>query len=186
MLTREEAERICVFSDGVYLGDGCDLTETKYDGISAAGWADYAYWRYHNGAWDYTAVKRDVPLAKVSWEEIEDPGLDRKFFYELQSFGGDGESCEYLPDWPLKFYRVKVEGANGYVHLRYSGDSAQLYCDGVLCDDNFYKGDDWIVQAEMMNGKDCVVVISEYRHDIYIEVEPRGDHDLHEVEVTAY
>ena len=186
VLTREEAERICVFSDGIYMGDGCDLTETKYDGISAAGWASYAYWRYDNGAWSYTEVEREIPLAKVTWEEIEDPGLDRKFFYELQSSGGDGESYEHIPDWPLKFYRVKVDGDKGYVHFRYSGDSAQLYCDGVLSDDDFYKDGDWIVQAELMDGKDCVVVISEYRHDIYIEVEPQGTHDLHEIEVTAF
>ena len=74
---------------------------------------------------------------------------------------------------------------NGYVHIHYSGDSAQLYCDGVLAEDNFFMNADWIVPADMMDGKDCVVVVSEYKHNIYLEVEPRTDHDLHEVVVTA-
>ncbi len=184
-LTREEAERMCIFTDGIYLGDGCDLTETKQDGISAAGWDSYAYWHYEDGAWVYTQVAREPNLAEVTWEEIQDPGLDRKFFYELQSTGYEGESYEHFPDWPLKFYRLKVNGSNGYVHLRYSGDSAQLYCDGILSDDDFFMNGDWVVQAEMMDGKDCIVVISEYQHNIYIEVEPQSDHDLHEVVVTA-
>ena len=184
VLTREEAERICVFGDGLYLGDDCDLLETK-EGIDAAGLKSYSYWHLENGEWNYHRVKREIRLAKASWEEIEDPGLDRKYFYELQAFAGDGESCEYIPDWPLKFYRVKVDGKNGYVHIRYSGDSAQLYCDGVLSEDNFFMNADWIVPADMMDGKDCVVVVSEYKHNIYLEVEPRTDHDLHEVVVTA-
>ena len=41
------------------------------------------------------------------------------------------------------------------------------------------------MHAYQKDGKDCVVVISEYRHNIYIETEPRSDHDLHEVVVTA-
>ena len=184
VLTREEAERICVFSDGLYLGDGCDLLETK-EGITAAGFKSYSYWHLKEGEWEYTSVKRAVPMTQVSWEEIEDPGLDRRYFYELQAFCGDGESCDYIPDWPLKFYRVKVEGSKGYVHIRYSGDSAQLYCDGVLTDDNFFMNGDWIVRADLMDGKDCVVVVAEYRHNIYVELEPRADHTLHEVVVTA-
>ncbi len=184
VLTREEAERICVFSDGLYLGDGCDLLETK-EGLDAAGLKSYAYWHLEDGEWNYTCVKRATPLAEATWEEIQDPGLDRKFFYELQAFAGDGETCDYIPDWPLKFYRVKVKGSNGYVHIRYSGDSAQLYCDGVLTDDNFFMNGDWIVQADLMDGKDCVVVVAEYQHNIYVEVEPRADHELHEVVVTA-
>ncbi len=55
--------------------------------------------------------------------------------------------------------------------------------DGILSDDNFFKNGDRIVQAELMNGKDCVVVISEYKHNIYVEVEPQSDHDLHEVQI---
>ena len=37
----------------------------------------------------------------------------------------------------------------------------------------------------MMDGKDCVVVISEYQHNIYLEVEPKVDHDICDIEVTA-
>jgi len=184
-LTEEEAEHLCVFSDGIYVGDDCDLTETKDGGVSACGFASYAYWKHENGSWIYTQVERNLPLAEASFEEIEDPGLDRKFFYELQSFADEGRTCEFRPDWPLKFYRVKVTGKNGYVHLRYGGDSAQLYCDGVLSDDNYFMNGDWVVQADMMDGKDCIVVISEYQHNIYVEVEPQVDHDLIEVAVTA-
>lgn len=184
-LTLEEAEHLCVFTDGIYIGDDCDLTQTAQEGIGSAGFESFAYWHYENGAWAYTRVEKNLPLATVTWEQIEDPGLDRKFFYELQSYAGDGRTCEHIPDWPLKFYRAKVEGGNGYVHIRYSGDSAQLYCDGVLSDDNLFMNGDWIVQADMMDGKDCVIVISEYKHNIYLEVEPQTDHDIHEIIVTA-
>lgn len=184
-LTREEAEQLCVFESGIYIGDGCDLTETAQDGIGSAGFESFGYWRFENGAWAYTRVEKNMPLATVTWEEIEDPGLDRKFFYELQSCAGEGRTCELVPDWPLKFYRAKVTGGNGYVHIRYSGDSAQLYCDGVLSDDNLFMNGDWIVQADMMDGKDCVIVVAEYKHNIYLEVEPRADHEIHEIVVTA-
>lgn len=184
-LTEEEAEHLCVFSDGIYIGDGCDLIESKDEGISACGFADYAYRHYKNGSWTYTRVERNLPLAEVTWEEIEDPGLDRKFFYELQAFAGEGRTCEFRPDWPLKFFRVKVTGQNGYVHIRYSGDSAQLYCDGVLSDDNYFMNGDWIVQADMMDCKDCIVVISEYQHNVYLEAKPQADHELHEIVITA-
>ena len=184
-LTREEAEHLCVFEKGIYIGDNCDLTETKDEGIGACGFASYAYWHYENGNWNYTNVERNLPLATATFEEIEDPGLDRKFFYELQSFADEGRSCEYLPDWPLKFYRVKVNGSNGYVHIHYSGDSAQMYCDGVLTCDNLFMNGDWIMQADLLDGKECIAVISEYKHNIYLEVEPQTDHDLHEIVVTA-
>lgn len=55
----------------------------------------------------------------------------------------------------------------------------------VLTDDNFFMNGDWIVQADLMDGKECVVVVAEYQHNIYVEVEPRSDHELHEVIVTA-
>ena len=184
-LTEEEAEHLCVFSDGIYIGDGCDLTESVDTGIGACGFDSFRYWKYENGSWQYHQVVRDLPLARVTWEEIEDPGLDRKFFYELQSFADEGRTCEFRPDWPLKFYRVKVDGSNGYVHIRYGGDSGQLYCDGQLCDDNYFMNGDWVVQAELMDGKDCIVVLSEYQHNIYLEVEPPVDHDIVEITVTA-
>ena len=174
-----------MFTDGIYIGDDCDLTETKQEGVSAAGFDSFAYWHHENGSWAFTRVERDLPLACVTWEQIEDPGLDRKFFYELQSFADQGVTCEYMPDWPLKFYRVKVTGKNGFVHIRYGGDSGQLYCDGVLSCDNLYMNGDWIVQADMMDGKECIVVISEYKHNIYVEVEPTTDHDIQEIVVTA-
>jgi len=162
-LTEEEAEHLHLFQDGVYIGDHCDLVETE-SGIDACDYASCAYYRWEQDTFKHYEVKKDIKLAQVSWEETEDPGLDKTFFYELLADCGTGNKAEIVEGRKLKFYRVKVEGAGGYVRIRYSGDSGQLYCNGQLCDDNFFTGKDWIVQADYMDGKDCIVVISEYLH----------------------
>ena len=126
-----------------------------------------------------------MPLAQISYEEIEDPGLDRKFFYELLGDCGNGDCCRIIEDRKLKFYRLKVQGGNGYVRIRYSGDCGQLYCNGELFDDNYYTGGDWVVQAEALDGRECVIVISEYLHNLYVEVEPKTTCDIHEIVITT-
>ena len=189
-LSHDEAKSLYKFDGNVYFGIDCDLL---YDlgQIRPIDIGVYEYLKFNakDGSFERLVAGKDLPLAEVEVKEIEKPQLDERFFYELfencRPVGNKAwRDLEYfMVDRKLKFYSIKVSNPNGFVYIDYCGDTAQLYYDGKMCDDNFYNGMKWAINAKHMYGKEVVLVISEYTHDIYVDIPPKHDLSLNDVYV---
>ncbi len=189
VLSEEEARLLYKFEDNVYFGVDCDLIFDDGE-IKVMGGGVGEYLLYKNGTYERFVIGKDLDLAEVSVKEIDEPKLDKTFFYELfenvrpidptKAWGG---LESFMVERKLKFYKVCVSTPYGNVHIKYSGNTAQLYYDGKMCDDNFYNGMEWVVPAKHMYGREVVLVISEHTHDIYVDVPPTNDLSLDEVYV---
>ncbi|MDO4617929.1 MAG: beta-galactosidase [Clostridia bacterium] len=188
-LTEQEAAFVYKFDGEVYLGCDCDII---YDmgNIKIAGYGAGEYFKYNGTVFEKKSAGEDVELAQITVKQIENPDIEDRFKYELfQNIRfcprDDGiVDCEaYMAERNVAYFELEVSNSNGYVHIVYSGDTAQLYYDGIMCDDNFYNGMEWIVPAKYLYGKKVVLAISEYTHDIYVDIEPKTNLSLDEVYV---
>ncbi len=188
-LTQSEAEHIFKFEDKVYIADDCELV-CDMGRIKKAGFGVGAYFEYDGGSFIRRATGQEVRLATVSVKQVEGADVDTTYQYELlENFHLRGENIfkfdSYMAERKLAYYELSVSNPYGYVHIAYSGDTAQLYYDGKLCDDHFYNGMEWVVPAKHMYGKKVVLIISEYTHDIYVDVEPTNDLSLDKISVET-
>lgn len=183
-LSEEEAKHILQTADGLYIGNDCDLIE-KDDAVEACGFGSYTYDTFNNGIFETRHVARDYHKAAVSYYEIPDAEIDDKFLYELVTDCGAGNKCEQ-GDRRLKYYKLEVFGNEGYLRIQYSGDSAQIYVNGKLYDDNFYNGSDWILPTSELENQEIVIVVAEYQHNLYVDIEPKATCDINSMTVTSY
>jgi hypothetical protein len=94
-------------------------------------------------------------------EAVDKPNFEPKYLYELKY---DGES-------EIKWYKLTVSSGEGYIKLRYIGDSAQLYADGELVADDFFYGAEWVVPAKLLYGKEVYFAFAAPRDNYYLEVD---------------
>ncbi len=188
-LTEAEAKHLFKFEDTVYIAENCDLIYNM-GSIEISGFGGGVYYEYDGNSYLCHRVERALQLANVTAQECDEPSLDDRFRYELfENFHLYGEDVwrfdSYMVDRQLKFYKIEVSNQDGYVHISYSGDTAQLYYDGVMCDDHFYNGMEWVIPASHIYGREVILVISEYKHDIYVDIEPKTDLSLDNIYVSA-
>ncbi len=187
-LSEDEALHIFKLDGRVYIADNCDLISDMGE-IRLAGLCRGRYFEYDGEAFAEKAAGHEIELAEISAAEIAEPiDLDKTYQYELfENLHLYGETVwkfdPYTVDRRVKYWKIEVSSPVGYVHIDFSGDTAQLYYDGKLCDDCFYNGMEWIVPAKYMYGKNVVLVISEYTHDIYVDVVPKTDLSLDNIYV---
>ncbi len=187
VLGDEEAECLYRFDERIYIGDGCDLVFESGE-VLPVGFALGRYFVYEGGSFTPVAAGVDLPLATLKIQEVESPDIDKCYQYELflNRDYTDGKNGEWhTVERRIKYYEIYVDNKNGYVHIDFSADSAQLYYDGVMCDDCFYSGNTWIIPAAHMYGKKTVLALAEYTHDIYVEIEPKQDLGIDNICVKA-
>ncbi len=186
-LTENEARHIFKFENKVYIADDCELVYDMGE-IRLAHLGEGRYFQYDGNSFVEHTVGDAVELAEISVTQVEKADIDKKYMYELfENFHFRGENIfkfdSYMVDRKLAYFELSVSNSNGYVHIAYSGDTAQLYYDGKLCDDNFYNGMEWVVPAKHFYDKKVILVISEYTHDIYVDVEPLTNLSLDKIYV---
>lgn len=98
---------------------------------------------------------RIVGLNRVSCAEPFEVTYD----YEL-SIGGERKRS---------WYRLSVDQPDGMIEIPDRCDAAQLYADGKLVADEFYKGNAWRLPASLIYGKEAYLVTTEIRDDFYME-----------------
>ena len=187
-LTDREAECLYKFEDAVYIARDCDLISDE-DGVRSVGFSSGICDRYDDGTYTEITVGKDYELAEVQVREVENPDIDTRYQYEFFknrdcSKGKNGKW--YTVDRKIRYYEISVSNKNGYVYIDYSGDSAQLYYDGVMSDDDFYTGNRWILPAEHFYGKKVILAIAEYTNDIYIEVPMKHNMKLESIVVKGF
>ena len=162
----EEAKYLCQFGNRTFMGDGCDLL-MKGEEILACNMGDFAYYEYINGEFVHTEVKGEYNApASVTYKEVSTAVINPVHLWSLHNMCKKRD-CRRK----LHYYEIEIaEGNDGYLYIDYSGDSAQLYLDGEMYDDNFYTGISWIVPVKDLQGKKIVLVIAEYTKDIYVDI----------------
>lgn len=183
-LSLEEALSLYRIDGKVYICDNADLI-SENGKISAAGYGEYIYKAYENGKFVTYKTGMVAPLAKVSFNQIENADIDTKYFYEMQKQLDEENKCYRLANRQMKYYDLSVDSENGYLYIDYQGDSAQLYVDGELFDDHFYNGIQWIVPAEKLYNKKVIMVVAEYLNDIYTDIKPHDSCKLEKISVKA-
>lgn len=186
-LSDAEAEHLYKFGETVYIGNNCDLICDSGE-IKAAGFGPGEYFRYNEDGYVIEYTGNDIILAEITASEVSDPDIDKTYQYELfENFNfDDGKKPVHCSvERKIKYYELSVTNCNGYVHISYSGDSAQLYYDGEMCDDNFYNGTEWVVPAKHFYGKKVILAIAEYTADIYVDIKPASSLSLDKIYVTV-
>ncbi len=186
-LTEDEARHIFKLDGKVYITDNCDIVSDMGE-IKLAGFGSGRYFEYDGDSFTERTVGEEVELARITAEEIDEPDIDKTYQYELfENLHLYGETVwkfdPYMVDRKVKYWALSVSSPVGYVHIDFSGDTAQLYYDGVMCDDCFYNGMEWIVPAKHLYGREVVLAVSEYTHDIYVDVKPKTDLSLDRIYV---
>lgn len=172
-LTLDEAKHITQSGDKLYIGDNCDIL-VDGDKIFAAQISDFTYFEFANGKFEERngKGKKFVP-ATVTYKETRECNVDPKYLYYFHKKHASPDGRR-----KLHFYDINIEGGSGdgYLNIRYSGDSAQLYVDGTLYEDSMYIGADWMLPMCDLVGKKLKLIIAEYTAgEFYVEVEPKSN-----------
>jgi hypothetical protein len=159
-LTFDEAQKLRRLDGELYIGNNCNLYIEDGE-VKSAENGSYSYRKWNGGGFDDYSV--DVPFEEpqVTMEAVDKPNFEPKYLYELKY---DGES-------EIKWYKLTVSSGEGYIKLRYIGDSAQLYADGELVADDFFYGAEWVVPAKLLYGKEAYFAFAAPRDNYYLEVD---------------
>lgn len=162
-LTQEEALYTVKINNRLYVGDGCDIYFYQGKLVSSGG---NTYYEWNGNG--FTKKKIDnqpaVP-AMVSYVETETPDFERPFEYELNPEGKSN----------VKWWKISVDGKDGFVNMHYCGDVIQLYADGKLLNDHFYDGSIWSIPSALLAGREIYAAVSELRGGTYLEVIPENN-----------
>lgn len=186
-LSENEAEHLYKLEGNVFIAENCDLI-CDNGIIKPAGFGKGVYYKYNAGSFEKLICGENAVLADIELAEVENPDIDKTYQYELlknRNYNNGGKGEYYFADRKIRYYKLTVSNANGYVHINYSGDSAQLYYDGKMSDDDFYTGNTWIIPAEYMYGRNVILAIAEYTHDIYTDIEPKQPCGIDDISVKA-
>ena len=156
-LSFERAKYARKLSGKLYIGNGCDVYE--YDGdITSAAPGDFSYDIWTGNGFEIKTVRKPFAQAAAVIEETDEP-FTPPYHDELE-LGGERSR---------KWYRIEVDGDQGFIEIDIPCDVAQLYADGELDADEYYYGVPWRIPADMIYGKECYIVCSEMKDDFYRE-----------------
>ena len=65
--------------------------------------------------------------------------------------------------------KLQVSSDKGFIEITDRCDTAQIYADGEMIADEFYYGVPWRIPARLLYGKECYLVMSEMKDDLYRE-----------------
>lgn len=156
-LTMDEAGFLRKLSGKVYLGENCDLYEADGE-IKAIQDGDFTYYIWNGTAFEMVNVSREFSPAEVTFEEVEEVFIPT--YMEELNYGSERKRT-----WK----KVMVSTDEGFIEIPDLCDVEQLYADGEMVADKFCDGENWRVPAKLLYGKECYLVMSELKDDIYKE-----------------
>ncbi len=159
-LSMEQARYARKINGKLYIGKACDLYEM--DGqLHAVGSEAFAYYEWTGAEFEEKLVGGALGTdAEAVLEACREPFVPP--YAEELNLGG-----ERMRTWQ----KISVNQEEGMIELNYAGDVAQIYADGELVADEYYKGTPWRIPAKLLYGRECYLVISELRDDFYKEYE---------------
>ena len=112
-----------------------------------------------NGIQSAGLTQQDADLASFTMEDVPVAPFVPTYLEQLQ-LGGERA---------LTWKKLLVPGKEGFVEIPDVCDVEQIYANGQLVADNFYYGRPWRVPAKLLYGKECYLVMSEWKDDFYRE-----------------
>ncbi|MBQ8822307.1 MAG: beta-galactosidase [Lachnospiraceae bacterium] len=156
-LTFAEARYLRKLSGRVYLGENCDLYEADGE-IKAIQNGDFTYHIWTGKGFERVDVTREFHPAQVTFEAVSE--VFTPTYLEELNFGSERKRT-----WK----KVTVSTGEGFIEIPDVCDVEQIYADGEMVADKFYDGENWRVPAKLLYGKECYLVMSELKDDIYRE-----------------
>lgn len=156
-LTMDEAGFLRKLSGKVYLGENCDLYEADGE-IKTIQDGDFTYYIWNGTAFEMVNVSREFNPAEVTFEAVEEVFIPT--YMEELNYGSERKRT-----WK----KVMVSTDEGFIEIPDLCDVEQLYADGEMVADKFCDGENWRVPAKLLYGKECYLVMSELKDDIYKE-----------------
>lgn len=156
-LTMDQGRFLRKLSGKVYLGENCDLYEADGE-IKAIQDGDFTYDLWNGAAFEAVKVSRVFNPAQVTFEEVEE--VFTPTYIEELNYGSERKRI-----WK----KVTVSTDEGFIEIPDICDVEQLYADGEMVADKFCDGENWRVPAKLLYGKECYLVMSELKDDIYKE-----------------
>lgn len=161
-LTWDQARYLRRLDGELVVGDGCDLYQSDGE-IRSAAEGDFLYSHWNGEGFDPKSIQQSYTAPVVIYEEVTELPFEPKHTEELH-IGGERK---------VKWQKLSVTGAQGWVDIDYYGDVAQIYADGELVADSYYYGETWRVPAKLLAGKACYLAVSEMRDDCYKEFDSK-------------
>ncbi|MEF2508364.1 beta-galactosidase [Vibrio mimicus] len=167
-LTQEQAEQLFVLEGGVFLAraslyrDGNTLTACRIGNNDLS-------WSY----WDGTQfVEQEYILQPMTYNiYVTDAGTH--FPDTLGSEEIDLSETTDIKSWDISTDYTKTENINdAMIRIAYMGDIAQIYVDGILAADDFYKGTPWEISLKHLQSygeKITLVISNKERDNVYME-----------------
>ncbi|MBQ3427468.1 MAG: beta-galactosidase [Clostridia bacterium] len=156
-LSPEQADHIRRIDGEIYIGIGCNLYKPE-ESIEAVEDGSYSYLKWNGN--DFDRYDIDIPFenAELCIEAAEQP-FKPKYPRELE-IGGKRD---------LMWKKLRVSSDKGFIEITDKCDTAQIYADGEMIADEFYYGVPWRIPARLLYGKECYLVMSEMKDDLYRE-----------------
>lgn len=130
---------------------GCKECSSLADELIYRCWTENGWEKYH--------LPAEEKCAEVWKETIAEAPFKPEYGEELQ-LGGPRA---------LTWKKITVSAPEGFAEFPEVCDVAQIYADDRLVADNFYYGKPWRVPAKLLYGKECYLVMSEWKDDFYRE-----------------
>ena len=162
-LTKEQALYARKLNGKLYIGQNEDLMDAdgRLECVSGEQVFSYRLWQddrfaFHTHEGDKTEKPCAVLKRKACAQPFEIPE-------EYARYLGKGKPG------PVAWYRLSVDGAQGFIEIADRFDVGQLYANRLLVADQFYYGKPWRLPASMLYGKECYLALSQYEGDFYRE-----------------
>lgn len=170
-LSKEQAEYAYKFGDRFFVGSSDMYMSIDELCLYSVGQSDLSYYEWKGNRFIYNEIKENEYSYDVSFSEVFD---FKPLYTEELQYGKEKKVCTWS---------IKTDAQDGLLEIDYVGDVAQIYADGNLVNDEFYKGTKWCLPMEILKGKKINIVLSELNDDIYLETERVSGIELYNAQI---
>lgn len=183
-LTPDEALYARKLDGKLYIGEDCDLFQ-KGQQLCAAEKKSFRYRLWNDGAWESYRVNAGITEKLTKEAQTEEKACEtaeeEKKGTAIPLIREEMTQAPFVPAYEEElqlggkrrrtWQKLTVTQKEGFVEIADICDVEQIYADGTLVADNFYYGRPWRVPARLLYGKECYLVMSEWKDDFYREWE---------------
>lgn len=191
-LTQEDAEHFYVAANKIFVTNGADIYDM--DGkliVRQEGNPDLTCYKWNGSVFDEQVIRHPAGDRNIAFKEIELSNLKLPK-YNLPKYKLPYEDAFFLDgERRIKGYSIHLPAdladLDTLLRFDYIGDVMQIYVNGVLAIDDYYKGSALEVgtQELLRYGNDIEVWISELKEGIcYLECEEKEGCSLKEIQLV--
>jgi len=170
-LTNGQAEHLYRLGEKIYIANG-DMYKAGNKLVSyRLGENDLSYYIWAQGGFQKSERYVNKKNETINYERVAIPSFTSEYFNEFYLEHQDHKPT--IQEWKLSVDELLLEGLqDAFLKIDYVGDVIQIYADGNLVADDFYRGSEWLVSIRhlLRYGTDIRIIISELDgKNIYLE-----------------